>query len=158
MNLRALSTMALLGLTFALALPQVGFAQTNIGTWKLNLAKSAYNPGPPPKSQTLTFAGAGQDLRDTVEGIDGEGKPFKGLYIHIYDGKFYPTTGAAGVETTAYTRINPNIVKFTRMNGGKVVQTGFHVVSSDGKTLTVITTGADAKGQEINTFAVFEKQ
>jgi len=39
-----------------------------------------------------------------------------------------------------------------------VVQTGFHVVSSDGKTLTVITTGADAKGQEINTFGIFEKQ
>jgi hypothetical protein len=158
MNLRNFTIMALFGLTFAIALPQVGFAQTNIGTWKLNLAKSAYSPGPAPKSQTLTFAGEGKDLRDTVDGTDAEGKPVKGLYIHIYDGKFYPTTGAPGIDSTAYTRIDANFVKFTRMNAGKVVQTGFHVVSSDGKTLTVITTGADAKGQEINTFAVFEKQ
>jgi hypothetical protein len=150
--------MALLGLAVAATLPQVGFAQTNLGTWKLNLAKSTYSPGPAPRSQTLTFEGTGQNLKDNLEGIDAEGKPVKGVYIHIYDGKFYPTTGAPGVDSTAYTRVDANIVKFTRMNAGKVVQTGFHVVSSDGKTLTVITTGTDVNGREINTVGVFEKQ
>jgi hypothetical protein len=149
---------ALLGAAAAIAVPDSANAQTNLGKWKLNLAKSAYSPGPPPRSQTLTFEGSGQDLKDIVEGVDAEGKPINGVYIHIYDGKSYPTTGAPGVDSTAYTRVDPNIVKFTRTNAGKVVQTGFHVVSSDGKTLTVITTGADAKGREINTFAVFEKQ
>jgi hypothetical protein len=158
MSRRILMTVALLGTVVAIATPQSANAQTNLGKWKLNLAKSAYSPGPPPRSQTLTFEGTGQDLKDIVEGIDAEGKPIKGVYIHIYDGKSYPTIGAPGVDSTAYTRIDPNIVKFTRMNAGKVVQTGFHVVSSDGKTLTVITTGADANGREINTFAVFEKQ
>ena len=27
-----------------------------VGTWKLNLAKSKFNPGPAPKSQTRTWA------------------------------------------------------------------------------------------------------
>jgi hypothetical protein len=44
------------------------------------------------------------------------------------------------------------------MNAEKVVQTGSHVVSSDGKTLTVITSGTDASGREINNVAVYEKQ
>jgi len=150
--------MALFGLVVATALPQAGLAQTNLGMWKLNLAKSTYSPGPAPRSQTLTFSGTGQNLTDNLEGIDPEGKPLKGVYIHNYDGKFYPTTGAPGVDSTAYTRVDANIVKFTRMNAGKVVQTGFHVVSSDGKTLTVITTGTDAGGREIHTVGVFEKQ
>ena len=37
------------------------FAQTDriIGTWKLNPAKSKYSPGPPLKSQTLTYEAVG---------------------------------------------------------------------------------------------------
>jgi hypothetical protein len=157
---RTLMLIALLFLAAVLtaAVPEIGLAQTNLGTWKLNLARSAFSPGPAPRSQTLKFEGAGQDLKDTVEGIDPEGKPIKAVYIHIYDGKFYPTTGAPGVDSTAYTRVDANIVKFTRMNAGKVVQTGLHVVSSDGKTLTVITTGTDANGREVNSVGVYEKQ
>jgi hypothetical protein len=158
MNRRTLTTMALLGLAVSTGLPRVGLGQTNLGTWKLNLAKSTYSPGPAPRSGTLTFQGAGQTLTDTAEGIDAEGKPTKGVFIHIYDGKPYATTGAPGIDSTAYTRVDANIVKFTRMNAGKVVQTGFHVVSSDGKALTVITTGADANGREMNNIAVYEKQ
>ena len=100
----------------------------------------------------------GQNLKNTVEGIDAEGKPTKAVFIHIYDGKQYPTTGVPGIDSSAYTRVDANIVKFTRMNAGKVVQTGSHVVSSDGKALTVITSGTDASGREINNVAVYEKQ
>ena len=159
MNRRTLTTMALLG--FALAtLPQVGFAQTNprIGDWKLNLAKSTYSPGPAPRSMTFNFQMEGQNLKNTVEGIDAEGKPIKSVFIHIYDGKSYPTTGAVGYDASTYTPVDANIVKFTRMNAGKVIQSGFQVISSDGKTFTVITTGTGASGREINNFAVYEKQ
>jgi len=155
-----LTSIALLFLAAALTtgVPEIGLAQTNLGTWKLNLAKSTYSPGPAPRSQTLTFTGTGLNLIDNLEGIDAEGKPLKGVYLHNYDGKFYPTTGAPGVDSTAYTRVDANIVKFTRMNAGKVVQNGFHVISSDGKTLTVITTGTDVNGREIITVGVLDKQ
>jgi hypothetical protein len=163
MNRRATLTLTSIALLFlaavlTTAVPEIGLAQTNLGTWKLNLAKSAFSPGPAPRSQTLTFTGTGLNLIDNLEGIDAEGKPLKGVYLHNYDGKFYPTTGAPGVDSTAYTRVDANIVKFTRMNAGKVVQTGLHVVSSDGKTLTVITTGTDANGREVNSVGVYEKQ
>jgi hypothetical protein len=100
----------------------------------------------------------GQNLKNTVEGIDAEGKPTKAVFIHTYDGKPYPTTGAVGYDSSAYTPVDANIVKFTRMNAGKVIQSGFHVISSDGKTFTVITTGTGPNGQEINNFAVYDKQ
>jgi hypothetical protein len=52
----------------AISVPQTAFAQSNplfnsvIGTWKLNLAKSTYSPGPPPRSRTLILQAEGQAL------------------------------------------------------------------------------------------------
>ena len=158
MNRRTFTTMALLGLV-STTLSKVGLAQTNLGMWKLNLAKSTYSPGAlAPKSSTFNFQMEGQNLKNTVEGIDAEGKPIKSVFIHIYDGKSYPTTGAVGYDSSTYTPVDANIVKFTRVNAGKVIQSGFQVISSDGKTFTVITTGTGASGREINNFAVYEKQ
>ena len=72
MNRHTILILGLLAAAFATATPQVGLTQSSplIGTWKLNLAKSKFSPGPPPKSQTLTFEGAGQDLKNTAETID----------------------------------------------------------------------------------------
>ena len=158
MNRRTLMTMALLGMAILAASSQVALAQTNLGTWKLNLAKSNYSPGPAPRSGTFTFQADGQNLRNISEGIDAEGKPTRAVFIHIYDGKPYPTTGAVGYDSSAYTRVDANVVKFSRINSGKSVQSGLHVVSSDGKALTVITIGTGPNGREINNVAVYDKQ
>ena len=47
-----------------------------VGTWKLNLAKSKYNPANlAPKSQTVTIVAAGQGQKVNVQGVDSDGKP-----------------------------------------------------------------------------------
>jgi hypothetical protein len=38
-----------------MATPLIGQSTPLQGTWKLNVAKSTYSPGPPPKSQTLKW-------------------------------------------------------------------------------------------------------
>jgi hypothetical protein len=47
---------------FGAAFPQMSYAQTDplIGTWKLNVAKSTFSPGPAPRSTTATVTAAGQ--------------------------------------------------------------------------------------------------
>jgi hypothetical protein len=74
-------TMTLLGLA---TLSRLGLAQSDpfLGTWQLNLAKSKYSPGPPPKSQTVNFQGEGG--RITVVGIDAAGKSGNGrIHEHL---------------------------------------------------------------------------
>jgi len=144
----------------ATGLPQVGFAQNSLltGTWKLNLAKSKYSPGPPPKSATLTYRVEGQNVRRMAEGVDAEGKPTKSEWLHIYDGKSYTTTGVPGYDATAYTRVDARSVNFTRTNAGKPVQTGSIVVTDDGKSLTITTTGTGPNGQPFNNVAFYDKQ
>ncbi len=80
-------------LVIVLAAGSVLLAQSNpfVGTWKLNVAKSKYDPGPPPQSQTRTWDASGMVM---VNGIDAAGKPFSYGYTIKGDGKEYPTMGA----------------------------------------------------------------
>jgi hypothetical protein len=63
------------------------------GTWKLNVAKSKFSPGPAPKSLTVKWEAAGQGVRLTSEGVTADGKPMSGGYTANYDGKDYPMVG-----------------------------------------------------------------
>ena len=45
-----------------------------VGTWKLNVAKSKYDPGPAPQSQTLKVEAVGKGEKITSEAIAADGK------------------------------------------------------------------------------------
>jgi len=135
-------------------------AQTDpaIGTWKLNPAKSKYDPGPVPKSNTVVITAAGGALKVSGTGVGADGKPTSIEYTVATDRKDVPVKGAPAYDMVSASRIDPNTTQLTRKKGGKVVQTATRAVSSDGKTMTVTTTGTDERGRKINTVAVFEKQ
>src|SRR5215813_9140861 len=137
-----------------------GFAQTDpiIGTWKLNLANSKYSPGPPPKSQMLTYEAVGQGVKVTVKGADAEGKPIDFQYTANYDGKDYTVTGNPNYDAITLKRIDAYKVESTRKKGGKVVSTSTRIISKDGRTLTITTKGVNAKGEKIGSATVYEKQ
>ena len=162
MNRRTFTTTALLGLAVATALPQAGLAQSNplIGTtWKLNLAKSKYSPGPPPRSNTAIWEAVGQGVRVTAEGIDAQGNPTKtDTGVISFDAKSYPYTGNLAYDARSYKQVNASTFEVTRTKAGKVVQTLTIVLSVDGKSGTATTTGVDEKGQQINNVTVFDKQ
>ena len=156
-----LTTRALLsGFVLAMASPHTGLAQsTSAGTWKLNLTKSTFNPGPSPRSSTLSFQADGQRLTATVEGTNGQGNPTKVVHgPYLYDGKSYPVMGAPGYDAASYKIVNDSTDEITRTKAGKVVQTVTEVLSDDGKTLTFTIEGVNANGQQVNNVAVYEKQ
>lgn len=136
-------------------------ADSSIGTWKLNVAKSKYSPGPPPKSVTLKYETAGDGVKLSVERIDEQGKATSGGYTAKYDGKDVPyagTGGPLGAETVALKRIDASTVEATFKRGGKVIATARGVVSADGKTRTITTTGTNEQGQKVHNVAVYDKQ
>ena len=134
-------------------------ADSNIGTWKLNLAKSKFSPGPTPKSQTLKVEAWGADgVKYTADGVDAEGKPTHWELQAKYDGKFVPFTGNPDADMLAYKRIDANRVEATTQLKGKPAQTTKIVVSADGKTRTLTQTGKNAKGQTVKNVLVYDKQ
>jgi len=153
------SVVAVLALCLVAMFPSSVLAQADsfLGTWTLNVAKSKYSPGPPPKAQTSTYEASGQGVKVTVKGTGADGKPLTTEFTANYDGKDHPVTGNADYDAQSWKRIDANTVEFTRKKGGKVVQTGTNVVSKDGKTRTVTTKGTNAQGQQISNVAIYEK-
>jgi len=143
----------------AVALSAAAYAQADpsIGTWKLNLEKSKYSPGPPPKSTTVTIKPDGERIHVTVKGVAANGLATSTEYSYRLDGRDYPVTGSGDYDTVAL-RGSGNSIEGTRKKAGKVVQNYTRVISQDGKTMTVSTTGTNAQGQKFNNVAVYEKQ
>ena len=155
-----LTGMTLLGLAMV-ALPQVGFAQSDpwLGTWQLNLAKSKYSPGPPPKSLAVNWQGEGQNRKITVVGVDAQGNPIVIVMTEaVEDGKPDPVTGSPDYDAHAATRVDAHTRNASFMKAGKVVRTGILVVSQDGKSFTQTVTGTDANGRQINNIVVADRQ
>jgi hypothetical protein len=159
---RAVCVVGLVTLAIALLAlsPSVAAAQSDphVGTWVLNVAKSNYTPGPPPKAQTSVYAAAGEGIKVTTSTSTADGKALAVEYTANFDGKDYPVKGNPDWDTVALKRVDSHTIEFTRKKGGKVVQTATSAVSKDGKARTVNTTGVNAQGQKIKTVGVYEKQ
>ena len=145
----------------AVPLAVLVLAQTpdsRIGTWKLNVAKSKFSPGPAPKSGGVTFSAAGQETKVAVETIGPDGSKINWEYTATTDGsKPYPVKGNPDGDMVVAKRIDPNTVETSYTLKGKPTTVNTAVVSADGKTLTVTSKGTNGQGQKIDNVQVFEK-
>lgn len=132
-------------------------ADQNMGTWKLNEAKSTFSPGAT-KNNTVVYAPAGDMVKVTVDGTDKDGKPTHNEWTGKFDGKEYPVTGDPNSDTRAYTKAGKHTLSLTIKKGDKVVATGKIVVAGDGKSRTLSVNGTDASGKELKVTAVYDKQ
>jgi hypothetical protein len=148
----------LLSVVALLAVVAVCFAaDVNIGTWKLNEAKSKVSPGAP-KNTMVVIAAAGDNMKVTVDGVGADGKPAHNEWTGKFDGKDYPITGDPAANMRAYKPVNDHTLALTEKMGGKITNTGRVVVSADGKTRTVTVSRTDANGKKMSTTFVYDMQ
>jgi hypothetical protein len=127
------------------------------GTWKLNLAKSKYSPGPAPKSQTVTITIADGAETYSAETVDASGKTVSGGFTAKFGGPDAPITGVAYADTIALKRVSPTHIDATLKKGGEVMVTVKVIIAADGKSRTVTYTGKNEKGQKIHDVVFFDK-
>jgi len=153
---------AMVVVTVVLAIAGTALAQpgsSNLGTWKLNLAKSTFAPGTAPKSSTFTNVVAGAGIKSTTDSVRADGTAVHSEYTVVYDGKENPIAGnSLNGDTAAGTRVDANTVTFVYKKNGKVTVTSTNVVSADRKTYTITSKGTNTLGQTVNTVAFYEKQ
>ncbi len=129
----------------------------NMGTWKLNEAKSTIPPGAQ-KNTKVVYEAVGDRMKVTVDGVDGKGKPTHNEWTGKFDGKEYPVVGDPGADTRAYMVLSERMTELANKKGGKVTTTGRIVVSADGKSRTVTVSGTDSMGMAVQYTAVYDKQ
>jgi hypothetical protein len=148
-----------IALAFAVCLVAVAaFASNpNMGTWKLNEAKSKI-PAGAPKNTMVVYEAAGDSIKVTVDGVDGDGKATHNEWTGKIDGKDYPLTGDPSSDTRSYKKLSDRSTELTNKKAGKVTLSGKIVISADGKSRTVTVSGTDAKGKKVTSTAAYDKQ
>jgi hypothetical protein len=69
------------------------FAQTNplVGTWKLDVTKSTFDPGPGPKRLTRTVEAQGDGVKYTFDGVAADGNPLRTVSASNLTAKTIPS-------------------------------------------------------------------
>jgi hypothetical protein len=148
---------AVLTLAFSFLAGAVCFAaDAQMGTWKLNEAKSKLTPGMG-KNMTVAYKSMFGKIKVTIDGTDAEGKATHNEWSGKFDGKEYPVTGDPTSDMRSYTKVDDHTMDFTIKKDGKVTITGRIVVAADGKTRTVTASGTGPKGRKFKNVAVYDK-
>ena len=128
------------------------------GTWKLNVAKSKFSPGPAPKSMTVTYSAAGADgTKVVVDVTPATGAPQHWEMTVTYDGKESPIKGNPNADTVSAKPSKGLTSESVFKKAGKVTATNHRALSADGKTLTVTSKGVTEDGKPRNDVQVLEK-
>jgi len=142
------------------ALPAMA-ADNSVGTWKANIAKCKYSPGPLPlKSYTLVRDAAPGGIKVTVTGERTDGTPISGSYTAKYDGSPSAVAGSGTpYDSMAIKQVDANTFTAEAKNSKTKYRSSLRsVVSQDGKTMTVTGKGMDADGKPMTLTLVLEKQ
>lgn len=123
-----------------------------LGTWRLDLTRSSFSPGPPPMSQTIEIQSRdGDGLYVVTNGVDARGRPTHTERTARFDGMDYPAQGFDQPTTQAFTRINDRSYEIVSKAGGRIITRTRVTVSLDGTTMTTVTAGDVGQGPLNNT-------
>jgi hypothetical protein len=173
-RMRQMSLFAVVAVALVVVLGGTALVQSTnseVGIWKLNVAKSKFSLGTALNSGTTQIEAADAGIKVTVDTVGADGTVRHWEFTANYDGKENPITGNSpfgnpltgnspfgDVVALARTRVDANTTRTVYKKGGKVMVTQTAVMSSDGKTRTVTTKGANALGQTFDNVNFYEKQ
>lgn len=129
-----------------------------IGTWKLNVEKSRFMPGPGWKSQVRVYESTPDGVSVTLTGLDAAGEKARVSYTYAYDGQDYPIQGSKSYDTLNAVRVDALTVKSEEKRSGETVAIAVCTVAPDGKTLTITDQGVDKDGRAFSQVMVFDRQ
>ena len=133
-------------------------ADASVGTWKLNVAKSTFKPGPPPAAETRIYQSRPEGVKTTVKTTWADRKTTSVEYPANYDGKDYPVSGSRDIDAVALTRMDDFTSAATLKHAGKEIGVARRVVSPDGKTMTITYKGINSIGDKVDNVAVYDRQ
>jgi hypothetical protein len=154
--IRRLLVLTLFGASFGAS--STWAADASVGTWKLNVAKSTFRPGPPPAAETRIYQSQPEGVKTTVTTTWADRKTTTVEYPANYDGKDYPVSGSRDIDAVALTRMDDFTSAATLKHAGKEIGVARRVVSPDRKTMTITYKGINSIGDKVDNVAVYDRQ
>ena len=133
-------------------------ADPALGTWHLNVAKSKYDPGPPPKSQTRIYRLEKGEMRAMVITVHKNGNTDTVYYPANYDGKEHPVQGSPDMDGILMKRVDDSTAESVLTHAGNTIGATRRTVSRDGQTMIITFKGPGELGQPVNNTAFYERE
>ena len=143
-----------------------------IGTWKLNVERSVYMPGPRPPADLVTLYQfstlEGGWNRFMLTSVNAQGEPTLQILTFKVDGQRYPVhdqntlgrfmaTGQQTNLTRSYRRIDASTVEFTSFTDGVAGIPQVRSVAPDGRSYTDTARGTNAQGVAVSNVTVWDR-
>jgi hypothetical protein len=129
-----------------------------LGVWKLNLARSRFNPGPAPRSRTRTYIETPKGIQVTIRSVDVNGRSSTIEFPEKYDGKDYPVQGSEVADALALVRINDYTAEATMKHAGRIVASARRLITDEGKTLIISYQEPYSSEHPVDNRLVYDKQ
>jgi hypothetical protein len=130
-----------------------------VGTWVLNVAKSAYSPGPAPAAETVVTTDVGGGMfKSTIDATTASGKSAHSEITYAFDGKDYPISGVGQDRTASAMLPDPQTMMSVLKMGGKIIGSTTLKMAPDLKSYTATAESTTPDGKPVKNVAVFEKQ
>jgi hypothetical protein len=152
------STLLVLFLGSILVFAQTAAKPAFVGTWKLNVAKSKYSPGPTPKSQTAVIDSVDGGMKVVSDRVEADGKTVHFEWTAKFDGKDYAVKGDPARDMVSVKRVDDYNLEITNKKAGKGTTMIKAAYAKDGKTRVETVTGTNAQGQAVNNVTAWDKQ
>ena len=133
-------------------------ADSQAGTWKMNLAKSKFTAAAAPKSQITTIEAIQGGVTNVTDIVDAEGKAIHYEFTVIYGAKDYPVKGDPGRDAVSVRKIDDYTFEVTNKKAGKVVSTVRAEYARDGKSRTMTTKGVNTQEGKTVTVTFWDRQ
>jgi hypothetical protein len=126
-----------------------------VGTWRLDVAKSKYSPGPPLKDETRIYTRDGAGIIGQINRLYADGRREVIDYRADLD-REVPVSGTKAYDAVRLKRIDARTTEGVLSHAGRVFGFSRRVISADGHTMT-ITFRREEPGDMVNNFAVYTK-
>ena len=127
-----------------------------LGTWRLNLARSKYSPGPPIREETRVYTRMPDGIQGVVTRTHADGRVERFEYNANF-GREQMVTGNPDYDAVTLRKIDEFTSASTLTHAGSVYGVGRRVISPDGKTMTLTFDRVNAD-KPVHNIAVYEKQ
>lgn len=126
-----------------------------LGTWRLDLAKSKYSPGPPLRSETRVYTRDGKGVKGVIDRVYGDGRREVIEYRAEVDIDV-PVSGSKAYDAIRFKVVDELTTEGVLSHAGRVFGSSRRVIAQDGETMT-ITFRREEPGDMVNNFAVYRK-
>ena len=126
-----------------------------IGTWRLNVAKSKYSPGPPLRSETRVYSRSADGVKGVVSRVYSDGRAERFEYMANF-GKDIMVTGIPEYDSVTLRKVDELTSDAVLSHAGNVYGVARRTIAADGRTMTIT---FDRKSQEarVHNVAVYDK-